>query len=99
MLRKSASAYLSSMRIADVPEGEGYVTPELAAASLAHEVSQPLTGILTNATICLRMLAADPPNIDAACEAARRTLRDGTRASDVLVRLRALFSDQDLARQ
>ena len=71
----------------------------MAAASVAHEVSQPLTGILANATMCLRMLAADPPNIDAAYEAARRTLRDGTRASDVLVRLRALFSDQELARQ
>ena len=87
------------MYIADVPARAGDVTPELAAASVAHEVSQPLTGILTNATMCLRMLAADPPNIDAACEAARRTLRDGTRASDVLVRLRALFSNQELARQ
>jgi signal transduction histidine kinase len=87
------------MHVADVPARTRAITPELAAASIAHEVSQPLTGILTNATMCLRMLAADPPNIDAACEAARRTLRDGTRASDVLVRLRALFSDQDLARQ
>ena len=61
-------------------------------ASIGHEVSQPLSGILTNASTCLRMLAADPPNIDGARETARRTIRDGNRASDVIVRLRALFS-------
>ncbi len=61
-------------------------------ASIAHEVNQPLSGILTNASTCLRMLAADPPNVDGARETARRTIRDGNRASDVIVRLRALFS-------
>lgn len=33
-------------------------------ASIAHEVNQPLSGIITNASTCLRMLAADPPNVD-----------------------------------
>lgn len=61
-------------------------------ASIAHEVNQPLAGILTNASTCLRMLAADPPDLDGARETARRTLRDGTRAADVIARLRALFS-------
>jgi PAS domain S-box-containing protein len=61
-------------------------------ASIAHEVNQPLAGIITNASTCLRMLAADPPNIDGARETARRTIRDGNRAADVIVRLRALFS-------
>lgn len=61
-------------------------------ASIAHEVNQPLAGIITNASTCLRMLAADPPNIDGARETARRTIRDGHRASDVITRLRALFS-------
>ena len=60
-------------------------------ASIAHEVNQPLAGILTNASTCMRMLAADPPNVDGARETARRTIRDGNRASDVIVRLRALF--------
>jgi len=87
------------MRIADVPEGEGYVTPALAAASVAHEVSQPLTGVLTNASICVWMLDANPPNIDAAREAARRMLRDSTHASDVIARVRALFGRQELLRQ
>ena len=64
-------------------------------ASIAHEVNQPLSGIITNASTCLRMLAADPPNIDGARETARRTIRDGNRASDVITRLRALFSKKD----
>jgi PAS domain S-box-containing protein len=61
-------------------------------ASIAHEVNQPLAGIITNAGTCLRMLDADPPNIDGARETARRTIRDGNRASDVIARLRTLFS-------
>jgi PAS domain S-box-containing protein len=64
-------------------------------ASIAHEVNQPLSGIITNASTCLRMLDADPPNIDGARETARRTIRDGNRASDVITRLRALFSKKE----
>jgi signal transduction histidine kinase len=64
-------------------------------ASIAHEVNQPLSGIITNASTCLRMLAADPPNVDGAIETARRTIRDGNRASDVITRLRSLFSKKD----
>ena len=64
-------------------------------ASIAHEVNQPLSGIITNAGTCLRMLAADPPNVDGARETARRTIRDGNRASDVIKRLRALFNRTD----
>ena len=61
-------------------------------ASIAHEVNQPLSGIITNASTCLKMLATDPPNVDGARETARRTIRDGNRASEVITRLRALFS-------
>jgi PAS domain S-box-containing protein len=64
-------------------------------ASIAHEVNQPLSGIITNAGTCLRMLTLDPPNVDGARETARRTIRDGNRASDVITRLRALFSKKD----
>jgi PAS domain S-box-containing protein len=65
-------------------------------ASIAHEVNQPLSGIITNASTCLRMLDAVPPDIDGARVTARRTIRDGNRASDVIARLRALFSRQEL---
>src|SRR5262249_12333269 len=61
-------------------------------ASIAHEVNQPLSGIVTNASTCLRMLAAAPPNVEGARDTARRTIRDVNRASDVITRLRALFA-------
>ena len=66
-------------------------------ASIAHEVNQPLAGIITNAGTCLRMLGADPPDVDGARETARRTIRDGNRASDVMTRLRALFSKREFS--
>jgi C4-dicarboxylate-specific signal transduction histidine kinase len=61
-------------------------------ASIAHEVNQPLAGILTNANTCLRMLNAEPPNVLGARETAKRTIRDSQHASEVIARLRALFS-------
>jgi PAS domain S-box-containing protein len=61
------------------------------AASIAHEINQPLAGIVINANACLRWLAGDPPNLQGAGEAARRILRDGQRAGDVIGRLRSLF--------
>ena len=65
-------------------------------ASIAHEVNQPLAGIITNAGTCLRMLDADPPNLEGARETVRRTIRDGNRAADVITRVRALFSRDEL---
>jgi signal transduction histidine kinase len=64
-------------------------------ASIAHEVNQPLSGIITNAGTCLRMLDTEPPNVEGARETARRTIRDGHRASEVITRLRALFSKRE----
>jgi len=64
-------------------------------ASIAHEINQPLSGIITNASTCLRMLDGNPPNVDGARETVRRTLRDGNRASDVISRLRALYSKKE----
>jgi signal transduction histidine kinase len=61
------------------------------AASIAHEVNQPLTGITINASTCLEMLGSDPPDLDGARETARRTIRDSERACEVIARLRALF--------
>jgi signal transduction histidine kinase len=56
----------------------------------------PLSRIC-NASTCLRMLSADPPNVDGARETARRTIRDGNRASDVITRLRTLYSKKELS--
>jgi signal transduction histidine kinase len=64
----------------------------VVCAPTAHEISQPLSGIITNASTSIRMLDANPPNLAGARQTARRTLRDGNRAADVIARLRALFS-------
>ncbi|WP_081709650.1 PAS domain-containing protein [Mesorhizobium erdmanii] len=61
-------------------------------ASIAHELNQPLAGIVANASTYLRVLATDPPDLDVARDTARRMIRDANRAADVIVRLRALFS-------
>ena len=67
----------------------------MLTASIAHEVNQPLSGIITNAGTCLRMLAAEPPNVEGARETAKRTIRDANRASELVTRLRALFSKKE----
>jgi C4-dicarboxylate-specific signal transduction histidine kinase len=64
-------------------------------ASIAHEVNQPLYGITTNAGTCVRMLGSNPPNLEGAREMARRIIRDGNRASDVITRLRSMFVKRD----
>lgn len=65
-------------------------------AAIAHEVNQPLSGIITNASACLRMLSAQPANIDGALETARRTIRDGKRAADMVARLRKLYLKKEM---
>jgi PAS domain S-box-containing protein len=64
-------------------------------ASITHEVNQPLSAIITNASTCLRMLDADPPNVDGARATARRAIRDANRASDVIARLHTLFTKKE----
>lgn len=67
------------------------------AASIAHEINQPLSGIITNANTCLRLLSADQPHVEGALETARRTIRDANRASEVIAHLRALFARKEPA--
>jgi predicted ATPase/signal transduction histidine kinase len=69
------------------------------AASIAHEVNQPLAGIVTNANASLRWLAGDSPNLAEAREAIHRIIRDGTRAGDVTKRIRALFTKTRAAKE
>jgi signal transduction histidine kinase len=60
------------------------------AASIAHEVNQPLSGIVSNGSACLRFLAGDPPNVAEVREAIRDIVRDGKRAGEVIARIRAM---------
>jgi PAS domain S-box-containing protein len=64
---------------------------ELTAA-IAHEVNQPLAGLVSSGNACLRWLAADPPNLDAARQSVERMVSAGTRASEVITRIRALIA-------
>ena len=59
-------------------------------ASIAHEVNQPLAAVVMNGNACRRWLAADPPDLDEAREAAQRVVKDGVRAGEVVARIRAL---------
>ena len=61
------------------------------AASIAHEVNQPLVGVVANASAGLRYLGWDTPNLVEAKEAIQAIIRDGNRAADVISRMRALF--------
>jgi PAS domain S-box-containing protein len=92
--RRSSEEALSKARSA-LSQVAKVTSLGVLTASIAHEVNQPLSGIVTNASTCLRMLAADPPNVDGARETARRTIRDGNRASEVITRLRALYGKKD----
>jgi signal transduction histidine kinase len=60
------------------------------AASIAHEVNQPLAGIVSNGSACLRWLDGDAPDVDEAREAVRDIVRDGKRAGEVIARIRTL---------
>ena len=59
-------------------------------ASIAHEINQPLAGIVSSGNACQRWLAAEPPNIERAAQSLERIVRDGNRASEVIERIRGL---------
>src|SRR5271165_1791757 len=69
------------------------------AASIAHEVNQPLSGVVSNASACLRWLAGEAPNMEEAREATRRIVRDGKRAGEVIARIRALTRKTEVPRE
>jgi PAS domain S-box-containing protein len=69
------------------------------SASIAHEVNQPLAGVVSNGNACLRWLGADIPNVEEARENARRIIRDGKRAAEVIARIRALTKRAATARE
>jgi PAS domain S-box-containing protein len=66
------------------------------AASIAHEVAQPLTGVIANGEACLLWLRRGTPDIDAACRSVESILREGNRATEVIRRVRALAKKTSL---
>jgi C4-dicarboxylate-specific signal transduction histidine kinase len=81
-LREAQAALTHVSRVTTVGE---------LAASIAHELNQPLTGVVTNSNACLRWLDSVPPNIEEGRQAVTRILRDGRLAADVISGIRALL--------
>jgi len=95
--RKRADEALRKAQ-ADLAHVTRMVTMGELAASIAHEVNQPISGAVINANTCLRWLAADPPNLEEARAAVNRIVRDGKRAGDVIARIRAMATKTPAAK-
>jgi C4-dicarboxylate-specific signal transduction histidine kinase len=81
-LRRTETRLARATQIATVGE---------LAASIAHEINQPLGAVVTNAYACLRWLSGESANLGKAREAAERIVRDGKATGEVVGRIRALF--------
>jgi len=77
---------------ADLARVNRVTTVAALTASLAHEVSQPISAAVINGHACLRWLAGDAPNLEEARAAAMRMVKDGTRAAEIINRVRLLFN-------
>ena len=84
------SAQNSPAQTAERPESRKVATLGRMTESVAKELNESLCCVMINASTCLRMLAADPPNVEGAREAARRTIRNSSRAAQAVSRLSAL---------
>jgi C4-dicarboxylate-specific signal transduction histidine kinase len=76
---------------ADLARVSRVITMGELTASLAHEVNQPIAAAVTNANTCLRWLTRDHPDVEEARAAAMRIAKDGTRAAEIISRIRQLF--------
>jgi PAS domain S-box-containing protein len=88
--RKLSQEALDKVRL-DLAQMSRVTTLGQMAAAIAHEINQPLAGIVLNGNAALRWLAGESPNLHEAREATHRIVRDGKRAGDVITRLRSLF--------
>jgi C4-dicarboxylate-specific signal transduction histidine kinase len=84
-LREAEAELQRTLRLATMAE---------LAATIAHEINQPLAAITANGSACLRSLSRDPPILDNAREAAACIVADGHRAGDVIARIRSLFNKE-----
>jgi C4-dicarboxylate-specific signal transduction histidine kinase len=84
-LRDAEAELARTLRLATMAE---------LAATIAHEVNQPLAAVTANGSACLRSLQRDPPLLDNAREAAACIVADGHRAGEVIARIRALFNKE-----
>jgi PAS domain S-box-containing protein len=88
---KRAEAELQQARIEFARVARVTTLGELTAA-IAHEVNQPLTGLVSSGNACLRWLAGEAPDLEAARRSIERMIRDGSRAGEVIGRIRAMVT-------
>ena len=88
--RKRAEEALRQVQ-ADLARVNRVNTMAELTASLAHEVNQPISAAVTNADACLRWLAGDTPNLEEARASAMGIVKEGTRAAEIITRIRLLF--------
>ena len=88
--RKRAEENLRQAQ-ADLAHVSRVTTMGELTASLAHEVNQPIAAAVTSANSCIRWLASEVPNLDKARASALRIVKDGTRAAEIISRIRLLF--------
>jgi len=93
--RKQAEDALREAQ-ADLVHATRVTTLGELTASIAHEVNQPLAGVVSSGNACLRWLASQPPNIESARQSVGRIIRDANRASDVVGRIRSLAKKDPL---
>jgi C4-dicarboxylate-specific signal transduction histidine kinase len=77
---------------ADLAHITRVITMGELTASIAHEINQPLAAIVTNADACMVWLSSEPPNLEEARVAVDCIAQDGTRASEVIQHIRAMFT-------
>jgi C4-dicarboxylate-specific signal transduction histidine kinase len=80
-LRKTQSELAHATRVTTLGE---------LTVSIAHEVNQPLAGVVSSGNACMRWLASEPPNLEKARQSVDRVIRDANRASEVVRRVRSL---------
>ena len=91
--RKRAEEALRQTR-ADLAHIHRVTTMGELAASISHEVMQPLGAGVTNAQAALRWLGAQPPNLDEVRQALGRAVKDGRRAAEIIGRIRTLIKKE-----
>jgi PAS domain S-box-containing protein len=85
--------------LADLAYMNRVTTMSELAASLAHEIKQPIAAAVTDANTCLRWLTRDNPDVEEARQTASRMVKDATRAAEIISRIRTLFKKGTLERQ
>lgn len=92
-LRKEENARIEKLRQAqtDLDRTSRVITMGELAASLAHEIKQPIGAAVTNAEVCIRLLGRDQPNLPEARDAAVEMVKDARRAADIIEHVRSLY--------